>query len=1129
MPLPPPDAVWSEAAAMAVLAAAVPELSYAGFDVRPDGLRLRDTGDGWWAITRIAGGRAVLYGSGRAAFHAPPVDVLGGGPDWLPWDLLVGLLDEDSGLGFVRWWDGTSWSHAPLPEHLADSVAYVDGTTEDLYLDLADVEDPGAALEALLDAARAGTVDRAVIEALADAPDVTAALAVAERAGVGPGAERPEIPAGTGEPPGRRVPLADPAQAGGVLALAMRDAAERERPAPAPGPELDAVVEWVRAAGAVTAAYVGHERRGFAYAAASGGWLDPDLSDLLTAWREAEADPERGRWTHARVWVADDAVTVERVYDHLPAWWEQDHLPEAQVEALRAEVARRAPGWRPSWAALLDEDLLRTGVPPELCWRPRTTPDAASLLRSGALRTAPREVWEAVRSAVVALARADAADLAALVAAEPAGPRPDGERTRWLWLRMLADAGAVLPAAWFATVGARCPEPALRRLLERAALAPGVPSADVPRDVARTAEPEPGRDPGWNTATDFAAFRLDGEGSRKVFSLRLGQFLRDIGTYANVDYTTVLDRIRTAQDPIPALLRARIDAARERAARGGLPALDDGLAELAPAACAGLPEAADGLTVTDPVDALAAALRTGLPAELTFPFGRPVPVRASHPVMVVQHGDRLTVTDDYLGRARVYGPDGELLAEPVPVPPLFPDRRPPARYDGPLLWHDGTALRTSTYDRTAGAWRTLRIDGVTDDRDALLTRDPDTADLGPAPAATAEVTFPGADRPTTVRAGDGRLTLHAPDGTATARVPFGIVQAVARDGSPVPPPGWWPHLRPVDPAGSAVLRRIGRAAARELAEAALIGPVEAARRLDALLPEITDPGLRTAVLDQAALAARCLHRIAALGLPGVPDLLAPAPGPPVRRFTGIVAGGRALANVLERAMQRPPGQVHVTDLPDLDRRPLPFLRLGALALGVVWPWVTPYARSRDLDELSAWAATPLGDGTGRWSEVRLTGPGDGHGGEVWRLPDSALVILRGDRPATALRYTPDGEFTDTVPPGWEWNARLRHGWGSPDAVAALGRLLAERGPLPPDPAWALDLADRAGISRADAAHACFGEPGDVPPEIAGTGRPALSTGVRTRLRELMMPDDPAVLWTEGPDVARAAAWFAARG
>ncbi|MBO2451120.1 hypothetical protein J4573_28750 [Actinomadura barringtoniae] len=69
------------------------------------------------------------------------------------------------------------------------------------------------------------------------------------------------------------------------------------------------------------------------------------------------------------------------------------------------------------------------------------------------------------------------------------------------------------------------------------------------------------------------------------------------------------------------------------------------------------------------------------------------------------------------------------------------------------------------------------------------------------------------------------------------------------------------------------------------------------------------------------------------------------------------------------------------------------------------------------------------------------------------------------------------------------------------------------------------------MARWDAAHALFGD--TAPPEISdlyldpATGkaaRPQLREGTRNRLRELMMPADPADLWTTGPDIERAATW-----
>ena len=1111
-----------------MLSAAVPALAGSGFTLDGAFLSKVDTGDGWYAIGWVEGGRAVLYGfqpyGSQTREQVPPVDLFGGAPEWLPWERLI----DTPMLAFLRWWDGASWSHAPMPDGMDDGAGYTDGTVEDLYLELG--EDYDALVEAygrLIEAAEGRAVDRPVVDALLEpleeAGDVEAALRIAERTGVAPGSARPEIAAGTGEPAGRRVQILDAAQVSGVITTAMRGAGGElpDRPEAAPGRARALLVERVRAKGEITAAYVGHPRPGFAYRDSRGGWLDPEVSNLLTAWREEEADAAHGRWLLARIRQAGgDEVAVEAVYDHLPAWWKSGFMPDAQIEALRAEMRRRDPRWRPAWADLLDEDFLTLGAPPELCWHPNlrwsgAEDDVERMLRSGTLSSAPLEVWETARSTLVELAARGE-----LLAVEPTGD----ERVRQVWLGVLADAeaGRGLPADWFADKGARCPEPVLRRLMKQAEL-PRRESPYVPRnllDVAQThawPQSNPRRDGAtWTGSTDFAAMT-----ARPPVD-KLSRFVRDIGLYANVDYMDVLERV-WAEMPEP--LQSLIDRWRAQTEAGGLPALEAGLAYLAPLAEAHFDRLDEGFLSgwrpAHPVDALVLALRTGIPGELEFPFAERAPVRHGMPALVVQHGEYLTVVTH---PARVYGPEGEILTRRVTMPPLFPDVDLPFVHEGPLLWFDGTDLRMA--DRHG----IFRADGHSDDHDSLLTYDAEAG--GPDYPETAEVVFPGADQPTRVTCGGGRLRFHAPGGTETAQAPFGIAQQVEPGAQPVPPPGWWRNMRPVDPAGSAALRQIDHATASALAEAALLGPRETARQLDELLPNVTAPPLRTAVIEQAALAARCLHGLARLGTDGLPSALSPLPGLRVRRNVKAMSHARLLADKLRAALNAPPGLVEVTDVPDFGRRRLPFLQLGNQALSIVWPWTTPYERSKVLDELRAWASTPFGDGSGHWQRVFLTATErfEHPEGEIWHLSGSALLFLDE---ATGIRYAPDPDSGWNSPPGWEWSGQSRQGWGSPEAVRRLSVLLDERGPLPADPAHAIELAERTGMPRWDAAHALFGDASRTAAEIAdlyldpATGeraKPRLTEGTRTRLRELMMPADPADLWTDGPDIERAATW-----
>ena len=390
-----PEAVWAGAAAQAVLAAAVPDLSHLGFWCGRDGLSTGllsiDAGTGYWGMSWVQGGRAVIYGRDHHSdthLHVPPVDLLAGAPDWLPWDWLHDVMTELDTVAYVFWWNGTAWARAPHPADADPGQCHSSGRVEEAYLDLVDphrYRDAVRALDDLHRAARDRTVTRAHVDALTRLldetaltrePDPRAALDTARTCGVAPGATRPELPAGHGEPADRRVVFTGAPQR--LLSTAMRQAAEQHRPPPDPGTALDRVADWLRARhpDGIAVAYLGDHDPQPATAARS-GFLDPDgrpvdpeLSDLLTAWRTAETHPEHGSWLYARIRPTATGARADRAYDRLPDWWPTAAVLHTQWQALRAEMRARHPRWRPDWAPLLEDDLRKTGIPPHLCWRP---------------------------------------------------------------------------------------------------------------------------------------------------------------------------------------------------------------------------------------------------------------------------------------------------------------------------------------------------------------------------------------------------------------------------------------------------------------------------------------------------------------------------------------------------------------------------------------------------------------------------------------------------------------------------------------------------------------------------------------------------------------------------------------
>jgi hypothetical protein len=222
-----PEDLWAESCALAMLT--VGTVGF-GATVREDGVRGDDVGNGWHGMSWVTGGRAVLYGYdndySETRHQVPPVDLLAGGPAWLPWEWLDATMREEQIIQYVYWWDGSTWARTDYPDGMEDGGGGDTGRdhqVEDAFLGGASNSDEARdAFENLIRAAHARTVDATVVEALLrhldpggfeiqpTGPfDAGTLLAVAERAGLTPGSVRPELPAGRGEPADRRVHVID--------------------------------------------------------------------------------------------------------------------------------------------------------------------------------------------------------------------------------------------------------------------------------------------------------------------------------------------------------------------------------------------------------------------------------------------------------------------------------------------------------------------------------------------------------------------------------------------------------------------------------------------------------------------------------------------------------------------------------------------------------------------------------------------------------------------------------------------------------------------------------------------------------------------------------------------------------
>ncbi|MCY1140095.1 hypothetical protein OWR29_18995 [Actinoplanes sp. Pm04-4] len=396
--LPAPGLLWTR---WATLSAALTGIGYADvWFVDERGAHHDDHGGSWARLALVDGARAVLFGYDRdhsATVDAdPPIDLLTGAPEWLPWDDLTALAEADR-LGFVVWHAEGRWSRTRYRDGLSDGLTHTVApvlSTEATLQELAEVvrewgqhelrtpaerDDVRTASEDLLTAAVRGEISGSSFERLLGrltepALDLHAALFAAGRGGITAGTRPPRIPAGE-RPPMRRVRRLSQGEHDRLVWAAMQDAAELNRPEPPRTAELEALAAWMRE----RSPHQDGRCTVLAYADATSLSVQagkhppreqPDeprfgtfqqLSELVRNLRRAEADPRYGRWLFLRVQTTPTAVLVERRYDSWPKWWADDGVSGPWRTNLQEETQARAPQWRPAWIRLLD---------PEVAYRP---------------------------------------------------------------------------------------------------------------------------------------------------------------------------------------------------------------------------------------------------------------------------------------------------------------------------------------------------------------------------------------------------------------------------------------------------------------------------------------------------------------------------------------------------------------------------------------------------------------------------------------------------------------------------------------------------------------------------------------------------------------------------------------
>ncbi|WP_310964635.1 hypothetical protein [Nocardioides terrisoli] len=280
------------------------------------GVRLR--------MQRIHHGRCVLWGTWPDASPSP---LWTGVPGWATSDAVHDWLQRD-GASFLAWEHRGEWDTATPEVDLAVPLA-----------PLLDAQVP----EALLTAAREGRVAPDDLAGLAGFSDPGGTEADLGEAAAVLSAARDDAPALQGTV--RRL-LATEIRTQ-MIAAVERDRVLPQRPVP--------LVRWARiATPPPDFQYAVHQQDGRLVPALGNSPLAEQhritLGNLLSRLHREEASAEGGSWLFARVRFDGVNVHFDRAFDSRPQWYE-DEGPS--LDTLWAEMAGRAPDWRPPWARLL--------------------------------------------------------------------------------------------------------------------------------------------------------------------------------------------------------------------------------------------------------------------------------------------------------------------------------------------------------------------------------------------------------------------------------------------------------------------------------------------------------------------------------------------------------------------------------------------------------------------------------------------------------------------------------------------------------------------------------------------------------------------------------------------------------
>ncbi|MYZ38695.1 MULTISPECIES: hypothetical protein [unclassified Streptomyces] len=375
--------------------------------------------------------------------------------------------------------------------------------------------------------------------------------------------------------------------------------------------------------------------------------------------------------------------------------------------------------------------------------------------------------------------------------------------------------------------------------------------------------------------------------------------------------------------------------------------------------------------------------------------------------------------------------------------------------------------------------------------------------------------------PRETRGFSASVTLYDTEGIQLAEVEEGDRGGAYAAGTPlVAPLAHWHALRPRDERGSAALRAVTEARARELLTAVAEG-TKAKTAVRRILPEITHPGLVAGVAGVVAEAARHGKRIGTLAEqaargrrgaegPREPEVEHAQDGilkeacdgftrptyrysyhPLAQGSTTIIEQIRLLPEVL--APDAVPGRVALKDLSE-GWVTLCGAGMAALAVRAASPAVADEHRAALVEFLDSALAVESGgdalliDPRGRLRAVELKIAGeseDKRAGEVRHAGDRRLLILGRLRYEEkeaywhCVEYDPAGAFG-----GWDGCTVVESEvLGAADdpvrapAVRRLLELVRERGPLPYRPEQAVDFAEQVGITPVAGALFQLGSPG----------------------------------------------------